>query len=78
MAALEILEHLGQLATGRSGLQAQHAIDDMIGSRLVGRIEITGLGRRLERSDDDSGRVGAKMKRLTVQELGLKQVDPLV
>ena len=49
----------------------------MVGPGLVGRIEVSRFGRRLEGPDDDPGRVGAQMQGLAVQELGLRQCGSL-
>src|SRR5207244_6166854 len=47
MPALEILQHVGQL-TGRGlRLEIENALDDMVGTRLVGRVELARIGRRL-------------------------------
>ena len=51
---LEVLEHFRQLSRCSPGLEPKNSADDMIGSRLVGRVEISGFSRRLEGSDDDS------------------------
>ena len=73
VAALEIVEHVLQLLIGSVLIEPQHSADDMIGARLVGRVEIPGLDRRLERPHEDPGRIGAQMQSLSVQEHGLRQ-----
>jgi hypothetical protein len=77
VAALEIVEHVLQLLIGSDLIEPQHSTDDMIGARLVGRVEITGLDRRFERPHDDPGRIGAQMQSLSVQEHGLRQRSSL-
>ena len=52
VAALKILEHVGQLVGAASRIERQDAIDDMVGAGLVGRVEIPRFGRRLERAND--------------------------
>ena len=71
VAALEILQDVGELAGDGFGIQRQNPVDDMVGARLVGRVEIARFGRRLERAHDDPRRVGAQIERLPVQEGGL-------
>ena len=73
MPALEILQHVCQLAGGGSGIELENAVDDMVGARLVGRVEVARFGRRLERAHDDARGVGAQIERLPVQECGLQQ-----
>jgi hypothetical protein len=55
MATFEVFEHVGQLLLSGIGGEAQNSTDDVIGARLVGRLEIPGLGRGLERSHHDPG-----------------------
>jgi len=45
--------------SGRFGIETKNSADNMIGSDLIGWVEVSGLSRRLERSDDDSGRIRA-------------------
>ena len=68
MTALEILEHVGQLAGRGFGIQRQNPIDDMVRAGLVRRVEVARLGRRLERPHDDARRVGPQIKGLPIQE----------
>jgi hypothetical protein len=60
VAPFEIFEHLSQLPGGSLGLESENPVDDMIGPDFVRWIEISGLSRRLERPDDDPGRIRAK------------------
>jgi len=60
VTTFEIFEYLSQLPGGGLGLEPKNPIDDMIGPDLVRWIEVSGLSRRLERPDDDPGRIRAK------------------
>ena len=71
MAALEILQNVGELGGNASAIECQNPVDDMVGARLVGRVEIAGFGRRLERPHDDPRRVWTQIECLPVQEGGL-------
>ena len=71
VAALEILEHVGQLGGHRLGIERQDPVDDVVRPGLVGGIEVAWLGRRLERAHDHPRRIGAQIKRLPVQERDL-------
>ena len=71
MPALEILQHVGQL-TGRGlRLEIENALDDMVGTRLVGRVEIARLGRRLERTHDHAPGIGPQIERPPIDKSGL-------
>ena len=73
MPALEILQHVGQLAVPPLRHRGQDAVDDMVGARLVGGVEIARFGRRFERAHDDARRIGAQIESLPVQKCGLRQ-----
>ena len=73
----EIFENLGELARGGARLESDDPVDDMIGAGLIRRIEVSGLGRRFERSDNDPRRIGTQVQALAVQEPGLRQRCPL-
>jgi len=73
MPALEILQDIGELAGNSFGIEGEDPVDDMIGARLVGRVEIAGFSRRLERAHDHPRGVGTQIERLPVQEGGLQQ-----
>ena len=73
MAALEVLQDIGKLAGSGFGIECENPIDDMVGAGLVGWIEIARLGGGLERAHDHPRGVGTQMKRLPVQEGGLRQ-----
>ena len=60
--APEVLKHLAQLLHGRFGIKPKHPANDMIGTDLVGRIEVSGLSRRLEGPYDDPRRIRAKVQ----------------
>src|SRR6187402_1572638 len=71
MSPLEIFEDISKLNCNGFGTERENPVDDMICAHLVGRIEVARLGRRLERSHDDSRWIGAQMKPLPVQERSL-------
>ena len=71
MPALEIFQDVGELAGNGFAVQRQHPVDDVIGACLVGRVEIAGLGRRLERAHDHPRGIWTEIERLPVQEGGL-------
>ena len=73
MPALEILQDVGELAGSGFGIERENPIDDMVGARLVGRVEIARFGRRLERPHDHARGVGTQIERLPIQEGGLRQ-----
>ena len=73
MPAKEILQDIGELAGCGLRIERENPVDDMIGAGLVGRIEIARLGRRLERPHDHARGIGTQIKRLPVQEGGLRQ-----
>src|SRR5690349_9001072 len=77
VTAFEIFEHVAQLSCGGIGIEPKNSLDDMVGPRLVGRVELPGLSRRPEGSDDDPGRIRAQIQVLTVQESGVRQECPL-
>ena len=60
MAAVEVFKHFTQLLRGSFGIEPKHPLNDMIGTDLIGRVEVAGLSRRLERPDDDPGRIRAE------------------
>jgi hypothetical protein len=60
VTTFEILEHFSQLSGGSLGRKPKDPVDDMIGPDLIGWVEVSGLSRRLERSDDDPGRIRAE------------------
>jgi hypothetical protein len=66
VTAFEIFKHITELPLGSFGIEPKHPVDNMIGPDLVGWIEVAGFSRRLEGSDDDSGRVRAQMQNLAI------------
>jgi len=73
MPALKIFQHVRQ-QTGRGRrVERENAFDDMVGARLVGRVEIARFGRRFERPHDHTRGVGTKVECLPMQERGLRQ-----
>ena len=73
VTAFKIFKHVAQLLCGRFRIEPENTVDDMIRPSLIGRIEITGLSRRLERPDDDAGWVRTQIEGLAVEESGLGQ-----
>ena len=71
VAALKILQDIGQLAGRRLGIERQDAVDDMVRPCLVGGVEVARLGRRLERAHDHPRRIGTQIESLPVQERDL-------
>ena len=61
MAAFEVFEHVAQLLRGGIGIEPKYPANDMIGSNLIGWIEVSGFRCRFERSHDDPGRVRAQI-----------------
>ena len=68
--ALEVLEDIVQLGGRRFGVEREDALDDVIGSRLVGRVEVSRFRRRLELAHDDSRGIRAQLRALSLQKLG--------
>jgi len=58
----EVLKHLAQLLRGCFGIEPKHPANDMIGTDLVGRVEVSGLSRWLEGPYDDPRRIRAKVQ----------------
>ena len=54
-------------------IEIEDALDDMVGARLVGRIEVARFGRRLERTHDDARGIRPQIERLPIEESGLRQ-----
>jgi len=73
MAAREVFEHLVQLLRGSFGIEPKHAVNDVIGTDLVSRVEVARLSRWFEGPDDDPGRVWAQIEALAIHEFGLGQ-----
>ena len=73
MTTVEILQHIGELAGDGLGIERKNPVDDVIVAGLVGRVEVAGLSRRLERPDDYPCGIGTQVKRLPVEEDGLQQ-----
>src|SRR5580658_10032957 len=61
VTTFEIFENVCQLLRGRFSIEPQNPVDDMIGSDLIGWVEVSGLSRRFEGPDDDPGRIRAKI-----------------
>ena len=70
MTPLEVIQHILELLLGGARLEPEYPVDDMIGSGLVGRIEVSGFSGGFERSHHDPSRIRAQMQRLSVQECG--------
>ena len=76
MSSLEVLQDIRQLGRRVLAAQGQDTVNNVIGPALVGGIEVSGFGGRLERPHDNPGRIGTKIESLTVQELDLRQMTP--
>ena len=59
VATLEVFEHLAQQLRGRFGIEPKHPVDNVIGTDLVSRVEVSRLSRWLEGPDDDPCRIRA-------------------
>lgn len=66
MATVEVFKHFVQLLCGGCGVEPKNPVDDMIGPKLIGRVEVSGLSRRLEGPDDDPGRIRAQIQTLAI------------
>ncbi len=77
MATFEVFEHVAQLLRCGIGIEPEYPAYDMIGSNLIGWIEVSGFRCRFERSDDDPGRVRAQIQYLAIDEQGLRQEGSL-
>lgn len=75
MTSLKVLEDFGEFAGGCFGIKRQDAIDDVIGTRLVGGVEVPRFCRRLERSDDHSCRIRAQIQTLPVKWVGSDKIS---
>ena len=71
MPALKIFQHIRQQAGGDLRVECEDARDDMVGARLVGRVEVAGFGSRFERAHDHAGGVRTQVECLAMQERGL-------
>src|SRR4029077_17394638 len=71
--ALEIVQDVGKLAGNRFGVEREDPVNDMIGTRLVGRVEIARFGCRFEGTHNHPRRVGTQVERLTVEEGGSRR-----
>lgn len=68
MTALEILQHISQLAGDGLSIERKHSVNNVIGTGLISGIEVPRLGRRLERTHDDPRGIRTQIKNLTIQE----------
>ena len=73
VSACEVFEHLAQLLRGGVSIEPKHPVNDMIGTDLVGGVEVARLSCRFEGPDDDPGRVWPQIEALAIQEFGLGQ-----
>ena len=69
MPALKILQHVGQLAGCDFRIERQDTLDDMVGAGLVGRVEVTRFGRRLEGTYDHARGIGTQIERLPMRKV---------
>ena len=70
VAALEILEHFGELMGRGLRIERQDSVDDVIRARLVGGVEVSRLGCRPEWPDDHSRRIRAQIETQPVRKQG--------
>ena len=61
VTTFKIFEHVDQLFGGSFGIKPKNSADDMVGPDFIDGIEVSGFSRRLEGSDDDSGRIRAQI-----------------
>jgi hypothetical protein len=54
VTAQKVLEHIGQLRLCRRRVHCEDPVDNVIGARLIRRIEIARLRGGLKRADDDA------------------------
>ena len=73
MPPFEIFQHLRKLQRRGLRIETEHPVNDMIGPRFVGPIEISRLGCRFERTHDDARRIGPQVQGLSIEEYGLRQ-----
>ena len=75
VATFKIFQHVVQLLRRHLGIELQDSVNDVVGARLICRVQVSRFDRRLERSDDDSGWIRAQVESLAIQELRLRQVS---
>src|SRR5207248_1363049 len=68
VTALEIFQHVSQQMGCHLGIESENPVDDMVRSRLVGRIEVPRLGCRFEGPHQDPGWIRTQIESLSVQE----------
>jgi hypothetical protein len=73
MPALKIFQYVRQLGGRCLRIEREHALDDMVGARLVGRVEIARFGRRLERAHDHARGIGSQVESLPIEKSGLQR-----
>jgi hypothetical protein len=74
--SLEVFQDIRQLHGRLFGAQGQNTVNDMVGSGLVGGVQVTRFRGWFEGPHDNPGRIGTKIESLTVQELDLRQMTP--
>jgi hypothetical protein len=70
VSALKVLEDFFELGSSRLRVEREHALNDMVDSRLVSWIEVTRFRRRLELAHDDPRGVRVQVCALPLQKLG--------
>jgi hypothetical protein len=71
MPTEEIIKDVRELGGDGFGVESENPVDDMICTRLVGRVEVARFSRRLEWAHNHPRGIGTQIKRLPVQESGL-------
>ena len=62
MPPQEMFKDVSELAGDGVRIERKDAVDDMICTRLVGRVQIARFGRRLEWPHDHPGGIGAQIE----------------
>ena len=73
VTAFKIFEHVVQLLCSSFGIEPKHPANDMVGSNLIGGIEVAGFSCRFEGSDENPCRVRAQIQALAIYESELRQ-----
>ena len=61
VTTFKIFEHFAQLFCGNFRIKPKNPVNDVVGSDLIGWVEVSGFSRRFEWPDDDPGRIRAQI-----------------